>query len=313
MTSTLLVANDGGHIMQLSSLVDRSAEVEDRIWVTVATPQTESLLAGERVCWVGEAPTRDWRAVGQNAVKIRKLFRSETIDRAISTGSSLALSALPQAALRRIPAHYIESVTRTDGFSLSGRILQRIPGISLYTQWPHLATPRWQYSGSVLDGFESRATTLGPVTSVVVSLGTSGRFGFRRLLERLLAIIPTGVEVLWQTGSTDVSGLGIDARTSLPALQLSAAIEAADAVVAHAGAGISLTALQAGKIPLLAPRLASQGEHVDDHQTEIARYLNKLDLAVVADADEVTWDLLTSMTARRAVAVAEPERFQLQE
>ena len=299
--------------MQLSSLVDRFAEVEDRIWVTVATPQTESLLAGEHVCWVGEAPTRDWRAVGQNAVKIRKLFRSETIDRAISTGSSLALSALPQAALRRIPTHYIESVTRTDGFSLSGRILQRIPGISLYTQWPHLATPRM----AVL---RLRARWIRMASHHTPSGDQRGRRSrhVRPLRLPAFARTPLGDHPHRRAGAL---ADGVDRclrtrhrRSDQPAAQeLSAAIEAADAVVAHAGAGISLTALQAGKIPLLAPRLASQGEHVDDHQTEIARYLNKLDLAVVADADEVTWDLLTSMTARRAVAVAEPERFQLHE
>jgi UDP-N-acetylglucosamine transferase subunit ALG13 len=313
VTTTLLVANDGGHIMQLRSLVDRFAVVEDRTWVTVATPQTESLLAGERVHWVGEAPTRDWRAVGRNAVLIRRIFRSESIGRAISTGSSLALSALPQAALRRIPTHYIESVTRTEGYSLSGRILQRVPGIEMYVQWPHLATERWRYCGSVLDGYASETTTRREVRRLVVSVGTSGKYGFRRLIERLRTITPDDVDVLWQTGSTDVTGLGIDARASLPARELASAIEQADAMVAHAGAGIALTALQAGKVPLLAPRLADRGEHIDDHQAEIARCLSKLDLAVVSDADEVTWDLLTSMTTRRAIAVAAAEPFHLRE
>lgn len=313
MNATLLVANDGGHIMQLRSLVERFEGIGERIWVTVPTPQTESMLAAERVHWVGAAPTRDWRAVIRNAGAIRTVFRDERITRAISTGSSLALSALPQAALRRVPAHYIESVTRTDGLSLSGRILERTPGVRLYVQWPHLRGRTRRYAGSVLDGFRPRTTGLTPIHRLVVSLGTSSRYGFRRLLDRLVTVIPPGVEVLWQTGSTDTTGLGIDATPNLPERELAAAIDRADAVIAHAGAGIALTALYAGKIPLLVPRLAGHGEHVDDHQAEIARYLGSLDLAVVADADGLSWDLICSMTARRAIVVDTPAPFRLDE
>jgi UDP-N-acetylglucosamine--N-acetylmuramyl-(pentapeptide) pyrophosphoryl-undecaprenol N-acetylglucosamine transferase len=77
--TTLLVANDGGQSANCG-LVDRFAEVGDRLWVTVPTAQTESMLAGEDACWVGEARTRDWRAVIKNAVRIRELFRSAKFD-----------------------------------------------------------------------------------------------------------------------------------------------------------------------------------------------------------------------------------------
>lgn len=309
--TTLLAANDGGHIMQLRSLVDRFGLHDDRYWVTVPTSQTKSLLAGECVQWVDEAPTRDWRAALRNARSICKLFRGHDIARAISTGSSLAISTLPQAALRRIPAHYIESVTRADGFSLSGRMLQNVPGVNLYVQWPHLAGRRWSYHGSVLDGFASAPALPRAVRRVVVSLGTSARFGFRRMLVRLVGEIPAGVDVLWQTGSTVVTGLPIEARPSVPAADLTAAIKAADVVVAHAGAGIALTALQAGKIPVLVPRLESRGEHVDDHQGEIARRLAERGLAIVADADELSWDTINMATRLRVAATETLPTFAL--
>lgn len=47
--TTLLVANDGGHIMQLHTLRRRLQIDGEPIWVTPRTPQTESLLAGENV------------------------------------------------------------------------------------------------------------------------------------------------------------------------------------------------------------------------------------------------------------------------
>ena len=311
--TTLLAANDGGHVVQLYSLVDRFGLEGDRLWVTVRTPQTESMLAAEQVTWVGAAPTRDWRAAARNGALIHGLFRRSDITRAISTGSSLAVSTLPHAAVRRLPAHYIESVTRTDGFSMAGRMLRRFPGISLYTQWPHLAGGRWQYRGSTLDGYRAEATKRTAVRRVVVSLGTSSKYGFRRLLDCLVAVIPDDVEVLWQTGCTDVSGLPIEAQPVVPAARLGTAIAEADVVVAHAGAGIALTVLEAAKVPILVPRRAAFDEHIDDHQGEIAGRLQELGLAVVTDVSELTWERIVSATATHVQRADQPPRFHLDE
>ena len=62
----------------------------------------------------------------------------------------------------------------------------------------------------------------------------------------------------------------------------------ADVVVAHAGVGAALTTLEAGRAPLLVPRLASHGEHMDDHQAHIAADLSRRGLAVSRDAGELT-------------------------
>jgi UDP-N-acetylglucosamine--N-acetylmuramyl-(pentapeptide) pyrophosphoryl-undecaprenol N-acetylglucosamine transferase len=290
----LLAANDGGHITQLRALADRFETTDRRMWVTVRTPQTEHLLAGETVHWTGPAPTRDAGAAWRNARTVWRLLDNWDVEAAISTGSSLAVSALLPAALRR---------TRADGISLSGRMLRRVPGVRLYVQWPHLANRRWRYRGSVLDGFLSEPGEPRPIARLVVSLGTSSKYEFRRLVERLAATIPPGVEVLWQTGCTDVAGLGIDGREQVPAGEMEAAIGSADAVVAHAGAGIALTILASGKVPVLVPRLASRGEHVDDHQEQIARQLARRDLAVVVDADDLDWDVVTASSGRRCSSV----------
>jgi UDP-N-acetylglucosamine--N-acetylmuramyl-(pentapeptide) pyrophosphoryl-undecaprenol N-acetylglucosamine transferase len=311
--TTLLAANDGGHLVQLHSLVDRFGLEDDRLWVTVPTPQTESMLAGEQVSWVGPAPTRDWRAAARNGAVIHGLFRRHDITRAISTGSSLAVSTLPHAAVRRLPAHYIESVTRTDGFSLAGRMLRRFPGISLYAQWPHLAAGRWHYRGSTLDGYRAEQTEATDVRRIVVSVGTSSKYGFRRLLERLVAVVPDDIEVLWQTGCTDVAGLPIDANPAVPAASLAAAIAEADVVVAHAGAGIALTILEAGKVPILVPRRAAFAEHIDDHQGEIASRLEQLGLAFVTDAADLSWERIVSATGACVRRAEQPPRFRLDE
>jgi UDP-N-acetylglucosamine transferase subunit ALG13 len=47
----------------------------------------------------------------------------------------------------------------------------------------------------------------------------------------------------------------------------------AELVIVHAGAGTMLQAIRAAKVPVAMPRLSRFGEHVDDHQTELAAFL----------------------------------------
>lgn len=302
---TIMAANDGGHLMQLHSMRHRLPTDNEIVWVTTRTPQSESLLDGENVHWVGAATTRDRSAVVANAVKVRKLLRQRKISAAFSTGSSIALSTLPLARLHGASAHYIESATRLDGPSLSGKILERVPGVTCYTQHSSWQSDRWKYAGSVFDGFSAHNRPDGApqLRRVVVSLGTSQTFGFRRLIDKLVAILPKDAEIVWQTGSTDLSGLDFaNTRPFMPSAELQRSIEQSDLVVAHAGTGIALTSLRAGKLPLLVPRDPLHREHIDDHQAQIAGLLSGLELCVARRVDELTTEDLHS-AARQFVTL----------
>ena len=187
--TTLLVANDGGHVMQLHTLRPRLQIEGDVVWVTPRTPQTESLLAGERVYWVEPCPSRDGRAVLRNAAACRRLFDDYDVTLAVSTGAALALAVLPQARARGIETVYIESATRLDHPSLSGRVLSLIPGVRTFSQSRALTRGHWSYLASPWDLYESTPGPPRPVRRVVVSVGTTG-FGFRRLLEELVRVLP---------------------------------------------------------------------------------------------------------------------------
>ena len=185
--------------------------------MTPRTPQTESLLAGEVVHWVDPVPPRDMAAVMRNAAACRVLFEKYTVTLVVSTGAALALSVLPQARMRNIKSVYIESATRLDAPSLSGRMLAMMPGVTTYSQSASLDTRRWTYLASPWDIYESgQQRESRPIRKMVVSLGTQEGFGFRRLLERIVPLVPCDAEVLWQTGCTSVDGLGIDGRSSGP-------------------------------------------------------------------------------------------------
>lgn len=281
MAADLLVASGGGHLAQLHRLVERLPELsEERTWITFDTPQSRSLLAGQDVRYLPYTGPRAYLQTARNTWTAHGVLRTGDYRRVISTGAAPALSFLPITQLHGAEPIYIESAARSGGPSLTGAILSRTPGVRLFTQYEHWANGKWQYAGSVFDGFEATPSRSGrPVERVVVTLGTI-KFGFRRLLEQLIEIIPPDVSVLWQVGETDARGLPIEAIPSLSGSELEEEMRRADVVVAHAGIGSALAALDAGRCPVLIPRERVHGEHVDDHQRQIATELGRRELAI---------------------------------
>jgi UDP-N-acetylglucosamine transferase subunit ALG13 len=70
-------------------------------------------------------------------------------------------------------------------------------------------------------------------------------------------------------------------------LALEDAMRAASAVIVHGGSGCIYRALSLGVRPVVIPRLAGYGEHVDDHQLQLCRRL-AADGAIVAWLDRTT-------------------------
>ena len=276
----------------------------DALWITHRTPQSESMLAGRRVHWVPLMAARDWPTVVRHTPGSLAALRHAGVDVAYSTGAAVALTALPLARLAGARSVYIESLARPDGPSMTGRVLARLPWVECRTQYPANADRRWHYRNSLLDAFT--VVDGEPATSplrVFVTLGTARPWGFRRLVERVMAIVPAGTTVVWQTGVTDVGGLDLDAHAVLSDQDFQAEIARADVVVSHAGVGSFVRCLEAGRVPVLVPRRAARDEHVDDHQEQIARVGAERGLAVQREADELTFADLLHASARRVERV----------
>lgn len=309
---TVVVASPGGHVDEAYEIVDRFAARADRSWITARTAQTEALLAGERVDWAPEVRSRQAvRAAGTLGLALR-LLRARRPARLLSTGAALAVPYLLAARALRIPVTYVESATRVDGPSLTGRICERIPGIELFHQglWERR---RWSRFGSVFDGFEARETAGRPVSNLLVTLGTE-RFPFPRAIAAAREALPPGCEIAWQTGNTPIpeGGLPGEVRAWWPGDELAARASNADAVITHAGVGSVLMVLRSGVCPIVMPRTARLGEHVDDHQAELARMLEGRGLAVVLPPDGEAASCIEAASGRRIVrrppGVGEPER-----
>jgi UDP-N-acetylglucosamine--N-acetylmuramyl-(pentapeptide) pyrophosphoryl-undecaprenol N-acetylglucosamine transferase len=302
--TTLLVASTGGHLKQLHQLHTRLTTVAGPYhWATFDTPQSRSLLDGEQVTYVPFVGGRDPRNILRNVPRAARVLRGEKIDTVVSTGSAVALPFFTVARALGIRCHYIESAARSTGPSVTGGLMARVPGVHRYTQYPAWADDRWVYRGSVFDSYRpvdvADAPTEPTIRRAVVTLGTFKDIGFRRLVLRLLEILPPEAEVLWQTGDTDVTDLGIEGRHAIPERELIDAMAEADVVVAHAGVGTALAALQVARCPILVPRRLAHGEHVDDHQIQIADELDRRGLALSIDADALTLDDLVRAAGMR--------------
>jgi UDP-N-acetylglucosamine transferase subunit ALG13 len=87
-----------------------------------------------------------------------------------------------------------------------------------------------------------------------------------------------------------------------------AATREAVAVVCHGGPGTIMLAADAGKVPIVVPRLRALGEHVDDHQLIFARRMAREGTIALAESEDrfraLVEEALAAPTTRALVAAS---------
>ena len=309
----VLVASGGGHLQQMRRLLPRFAVEADSVqWITYSTPQSRSLLENEEVTPAYFPTTRNVPNLFRNLKLARTFFASLEPGIAISTGAAIAVPFLSVARARGWSCHYVESATRVLGPSLSGRLLRQVPGVRMYHQSQAWRGRGWLYRGSVFDGFS--VTDLHQqreIRRVVVSLGTHDLYPFGRLVERVAAVLPPDAEVIWQLGSTVFEPTQGTASPSYAVDVFERSLREADVVIADAGTGIALAALDAGKCPILVPRERRYHEHVDDHQVQLAAELQRRGLALAVAPNDLSRAHLR-LVARLETESETPPPFRLE-
>jgi UDP-N-acetylglucosamine transferase subunit ALG13 len=303
----LLCASTGGHLWQLERIARTFEADDDSLWVTFDTEQSRSLLAGRRVLHVPYVAPRDFRGVARAAAMIHRALRAESFDGVVSTGAGLALSTIVPTAVRRMPRLYIESVSRVTGPSLTGRIVHATRLFEMWNQHPGWASGRWSYHGSVLGDLVARQGPARDVQRVFVTLGTIKPYRFGRLVDHLAAILPPHVDVVWQLGVTPAPpGLRGTVHAHMSAADFQTESRRADVVVTHSGVGTVIGLIESGIFPVVVPRRSAHGEHVDDHQEEIAALVSGSGLGLVAEADELTYAGLLTAAAKEVTHASQP-------
>jgi UDP-N-acetylglucosamine--N-acetylmuramyl-(pentapeptide) pyrophosphoryl-undecaprenol N-acetylglucosamine transferase len=282
----LLVASTGGHLAQMYRLSDRLGASDCSLWITFDTPQSRGLLTGRRTLFVPYVAPRDWRAALRAARHINRVLGAERFDEAISTGAALAVAALPMARKHGIPARYIESVSRIEGPSLSGRLLAASHLVSLQCQHSSWAGGRWEAVPSVLEEYErlARPTEESRPPRLFVTLGTIKPYRFDSLVDAVLATGLANEETVWQLGVTTRAGLPGTAHDQMSSSAFEQTASEADVVITHAGVGSILGLLDKGIYPVVVPRAASRREHVDDHQAQAAALVDRTGVGLAVES-----------------------------
>jgi beta-1,4-N-acetylglucosaminyltransferase len=125
----------------------------------------------------------------------------------------------------------------------------------------------------------------GPIAlSTFVSVGNATQ-PFHRLLGAVCELahqLPQPVFV--QYGSAqDFSCPSCNAVAFVDMQAFERQVAEAELLILHAGAGSLIHAVTAGKVPVIMPRRAHLGEHVDDHQLEFARELAAVGKVVMCE------------------------------
>nr|WP_231712941.1 glycosyltransferase [Arthrobacter sp. zg-Y820] len=196
--------------------------------------------------------------------------------------------------------YYLESVSRFDGPSLSGKIVAQIPGTRVYTQHAGWAGKRWKLGPSVLDDYSLTPKTIPAkeTLKIFVTLGTIRPYRFDRAVDAIESAFGQH-EIVWQLGATNRTDVRGFATEMMDATQFDTQVECSDVVITHSGVGSAMRIMDLGKTPVMVTRLKKFGEHVDDHQEQITRELTRRGLA-----HELNLEIPSTSTLEAAMAFA---------
>jgi beta-1,4-N-acetylglucosaminyltransferase len=140
--------------------------------------------------------------------------------------------------------------------------------------------------GGAVKQIWQESTVLGECDLIFVTVG--GMRPFERLVKEMDLIAgKTDEEVVMQVGSTGYEPINCHYVRFMPENEIEKLYARARVVVCHAGIGSILTALKHSKALILVPRMKKYGEHIDDHQLEIAREMERRGTTVVYDISEL--------------------------
>ena len=136
---------------------------------------------------------------------------------------------------------------------------------------------------------------------IFVTLGTQ-KFQFNRLLRMMDDLIENKKiheRVFAQIGNSDYLPQYYEQCTFLSNNDYEEYIKNCDILVSHSGVGTIMTGLKYRRKIIVVPRLSKYGEHIDDHQTQIAQSFSKLNYVLMySDEDNNMEQLIVDATTK---------------
>lgn len=132
---------------------------------------------------------------------------------------------------------------------------------------------------------------------IFITLG-SQKFQFNRLLKAIDKLIEQGKikeEVFAQIGYSDYQPINYKYKQFLDRDEFTSMEGKADIVITHGGTGAIIGAVKKGKKVIAVPRLAKYGEHVDDHQLQLLKEFEDMNIIVACYDTEKLGDAYESI------------------
>lgn len=121
-----------------------------RIWVTTRAADTEALLLHERTIFAYVPTARSVKNMLRNLWLAAVVIRRHRPDVLLSTGGGVTVPLFVVGKLVGARLIYVESLTRVDGPSLTGRLVYPLVD-RFFVQWPEAATrSRMEFVGNLL-------------------------------------------------------------------------------------------------------------------------------------------------------------------
>lgn len=118
---------------------------------------------------------------------------------------------------------------------------------------------------------------------IFVALGTQ-KFQFNRLLQMIDQLLDEGKindSVFAQIGNSDYKPVNFRYVSFLEKNEFEKKIKECDLLITHSGVATIIAGLKNEKKVIVVPRLSKYGEHVDDHQIQIAQSFSDLNYVMM--------------------------------
>ena len=129
---------------------------------------------------------------------------------------------------------------------------------------------------------------------IFVALGTQ-KFQFNRLLQMVDKLFDEGKidePVYAQIGNSDYIPRNFEYSLFLDKNEFDNKIKSCDVLITHSGVATIIAGLKNEKKVIVVPRLAKYGEHVDDHQEQIAESFSKQNYVIMCTEDDSLEELI---------------------
>ncbi len=283
-----LVCSHGGHLNELRQL-EPAFEGHARFYFSYDADTTRRLPQAYLVPNMARNPLEFLK----NLFRAARVFRKERPDLMISTGAEIALPVLCIAKLFRVPCLYVECGAQVLHPSFTGRIMHWLAD-EFYVQWPELLRAygkRARFEGSLIDAEPGGPAAEAPLPAgefIYVTVGTMF-LDFPRLIRRMDEIAArTGERVIIQSGLSKTLPAHAEHFDFKSPEETLAMQRRARLIVCHAGIGAVRDALEVRRPFIVVPRLKRFGEHMNDHQLDLAHAVAERGWArVVTDVEEL--------------------------